>query len=49
MMFFSGVVVKRLLALPLFNNDTNEYFGAIHILNKSQGRPNDAFTEVDEL
>jgi len=46
---FAGVIAKRILCLPLFNTDTNEVFGAVHIINKSQGRPNDAFTEVDEL
>lgn len=42
----TGVIVKRMMSLPIYDADTNRVFGCIHIINKSQ---NDLFSEIDEI
>ena len=42
----TGVIVKRLLCLPIYDADTSRVFGCIHIVNKSR---NDLFSEIDEI
>jgi len=42
----TGVIVKRIMSLPIYDADTNRVFGCIHIINKSQ---NDLFSEIDEI
>jgi septal ring factor EnvC (AmiA/AmiB activator) len=42
----TGVIVKRMMSLPIYDADTNRVFGCINIVNKSK---NDLFSETDEM
>lgn len=42
-----GVVVKRILSLPIFNSMHDVAVGCVHIINKGHG--NQIFAEVDEV
>lgn len=42
----TGVIVKRIMSLPIYDADTSRVFGCITLVNKSQ---NDLFSEIDEI
>lgn len=42
----TGVIVKRMMSLPIYDADTNRVFGCVTLVNKSQ---NDLFSEIDEI
>lgn len=41
-----GVVTKRILSLPVYNTESSNVVGCIHLLNKTG---NDLFSEIDEV
>lgn len=41
-----GVVTKRILSLPVYNTESSNVLGCIHLLNKTG---NDLFSEIDEV